>query len=55
MKERNKTLDAGLRGLDCVGKLLLILIMAFPFFWMILFLQRLLIKWQTTRSIISPG
>ena len=35
MKERNKTLDAGLRGLDCVGKLLLILIMAFPFFWMI--------------------
>lgn len=35
MKERNKTLHACLGGLDIVGKVLLILIMAFPFFWMI--------------------
>lgn len=35
MKERNKALDAGLNVLDIIGKLILIVIMAFPFFWMI--------------------
>lgn len=35
MKERNKALDAGLNVLDIVEKLFLILVMAFPFFWMI--------------------
>ncbi len=35
MKERNKALDAGLNILDIVGKLVLIVVMAFPFFWMI--------------------
>ena len=35
MKERNKTLDASLNVLDIIGKLVLIVVMAFPFFWMI--------------------
>lgn len=35
MKERNKTLEAGLNGLDLLGKVVLIVVMAFPFFWMI--------------------
>ncbi len=35
MKERNKVLDGGLNILDIVGKLVLIVVMAFPFFWMI--------------------
>lgn len=35
MKERNKGLELFLNGLDLVGKLVLIFIMAFPFFWMI--------------------
>lgn len=35
MKERNKTLERALTGLDGLGKLIMILIMAFPFFWMI--------------------
>lgn len=35
MKERNKLLDGGLSALDAVGKVLVILIMAFPFFWMV--------------------
>ena len=35
MKERNKTLEKFLSGLDIFGKAFLIFIMAFPFFWMI--------------------
>ena len=35
MKERNKTLEKFLSGLDILGKCFLIFIMAFPFFWMI--------------------
>ena len=35
MKERNKTLEKFLSGLDIFGKCFLIFIMAFPFFWMI--------------------
>ena len=35
MKERNKVLDGGLNILDIVGKLVLVVVMAFPFFWMI--------------------
>lgn len=35
MKKRNKVLDGGLNILDIVGKLVLIVVMAFPFFWMI--------------------
>ncbi|MCI8566463.1 MAG: carbohydrate ABC transporter permease [Lachnospiraceae bacterium] len=35
MKEQNKLLHGCLNGLDLAGKVLLILIMAFPFFWMI--------------------
>ena len=35
MKERNKLLERTLNGLDLLGKIVLILVMAFPFFWMI--------------------
>lgn len=35
MKERNKSLEKFLSGLDIFGKAFLIFIMAFPFFWMI--------------------
>ncbi len=35
MKERNKLLEGTLNGLDLLGKIVLILVMAFPFFWMI--------------------
>ena len=35
MKERNKLLEGTLNGLDLAGKIVLILVMAFPFFWMI--------------------
>ena len=35
MKERNKLLEGTLSGLDLLGKIVLILVMAFPFFWMI--------------------
>lgn len=35
MKERNKLLERTLNGLDLAGKIVLILVMAFPFFWMI--------------------
>ena len=35
MKERNKLLEGTLKGLDLAGKIVLILVMAFPFFWMI--------------------
>ena len=35
MKERNKTLEAVCNGIDLLGKIVLIFIMAFPFFWMI--------------------
>lgn len=35
MKERNKLLEGTLNGLDLAGKIILILVMAFPFFWMI--------------------
>ena len=35
MKERNKVLDGVLNFLDIAGKIILIVIMAFPFFWMI--------------------
>ena len=35
MKERNKILEGTLNGLDLLGKIVLILVMAFPFFWMI--------------------
>ena len=35
MKERNKLLERTPNGLDLLGKLVLILVMAFPFFWMI--------------------
>ena len=35
MKERNKTLESLLTGLDFLGKAVLIFVMAFPFFWMI--------------------
>ena len=35
MKERNKTLEAVCNGIDLFGKIVLIFIMAFPFFWMI--------------------
>ena len=35
MKERNKTLEAVFNGIDLFGKIVLIFIMAFPFFWMI--------------------
>lgn len=35
MKERNKLLERTLNGLDLLGKIALILVMAFPFFWMI--------------------
>lgn len=35
MKERNKLLEGTLNVLDLLGKIVLILVMAFPFFWMI--------------------
>ena len=35
MKERNKKLEAVFNGIDLFGKIVLIFIMAFPFFWMI--------------------
>ena len=35
MKERNKLLEGTKNGLDLLGKIVLILVMAFPFFWMI--------------------
>ena len=35
MKERNKLLEGTLKGLDLAGKIVLILVMAVPFFWMI--------------------
>ena len=35
MKERNKKLEAVFNGIDLLGKIVLIFIMAFPFFWMI--------------------
>jgi sn-glycerol 3-phosphate transport system permease protein len=35
MKERNKKLEAAFNGIDLFGKIVLIFIMAFPFFWMI--------------------
>ena len=35
MKERNKILDTALNTLDIAAKIILVVVMAFPFFWMI--------------------
>lgn len=55
MKERNKALEGFLTGLDAVGKLIIIVIMAFPFFWMISAAFQTLQETLTVPPTLIPG
>jgi sn-glycerol 3-phosphate transport system permease protein len=55
MKEKNKTLEMFLTVLDALGKLFIVLIMAFPFFWMISASFQTLAETLTVPPTLIPG